>query len=74
MSMSWLCKIRHNWSYSTEKINIGKLGSDAHITLNMRLCKRCYKKQRQELNGEIWFDVSLNKEEIREIRLKELGL
>jgi hypothetical protein len=72
--MIWLCKIRHNWIYSTEKINIGKLGSGFHITLNMRRCKRCYKKQRQELNGEIWFDVSLNKEEIREIRLKELGL
>ena len=73
--MSWLCKIRHNWSYSTEKINIGKKkGSDAHITLNVRMCKRCYKKQSQELIGELWFDASLSKEEIREIRLKELGL
>jgi hypothetical protein len=72
--MSWLCKIRHNWIYSTEKINIGKLGSDAHITLNVRRCKRCYKKQRQELSNGIWFDVALSKSEIREIRLKELGL
>ncbi len=69
--MKILCKIRHKWSYSTEKINIGKGGSGAHITLNVRMCKRCYKKQ---LYGELWFDVSLNKEEIREIRLKELGL
>ncbi len=72
--MSWICKIRHWWSYSTEKVNIGKKASGNHITLNVRVCKRCYKKQRQELNSEIWFDVDLSKEEIREIKLKELGL
>ena len=74
MSMSWLCNIRHRWIYSTEKISIGKGCSGSHITLNVRLCKRCYKKQHQELDGEIWCDVALNKEETREIRLKELGL
>ena len=72
--MSILCNIRHSWRFSTEKINIGKSGSGCHITLNVRLCKRCYFKQRQELHGEIWFDVALNKEEIREIKLKQLGL
>ncbi len=79
--MKILCKIRHNWKFSTEKWSIGKRGrparepgTDNHITLNVRICKRCYLKQRQELNGEIWFDVALSKEEIREIKLKELGL
>jgi hypothetical protein len=72
--MKILCKIRHNWKFSTEKIDIGKKGSGNHITLNVRVCKRCYLKQRQELNGEIWFDVALSKAEIREIKLKELGL
>ena len=72
--MSILCKIRHRWSYSTEKWNIGKPGSGAHITLNVRVCKRCYLKQRQELNSELWFDVALNKEELREIKLKKLGI
>jgi hypothetical protein len=70
--MSWLCKIRHKWEYSTEKVNIGKKGSNVHITLNVRMCKRCYKKQRQELVGELWFDAPLSKEEIREIKLNQL--
>jgi hypothetical protein len=72
--MNWLCKIRHKWKYSTEKWDIGKHQGGAHITLKVRTCQRCYQKQRQELNGELWFDVSLSKEEIREIKLKRLGL
>ena len=70
--MKLLCKIRHKWNYSTEKVNIGKTKSDAHITLNVRMCKRCYKKHRQELNSDIWFDAPLSKEEIREIKLNQL--
>jgi hypothetical protein len=72
--MKILCKIRHNWKFSTEKWSIGKPGSDNHISLNVRVCKRCYLKQRQELGDGLWFDVALSKEEIREIKLKELGL
>jgi len=73
--MSFLCKIRHNWKLSTENWDIGKRpGSGHHITLNVRICKRCYLKQRQELNSSVWFDVALSKAEIREIKLKELGL
>jgi hypothetical protein len=68
------CRIRHKWEYSTERWDIGKEGSGAHITLNFRICKRCYLKQRQELNGFDWFDVDLSKHEIREIKLRKLGL
>lgn len=72
--MSFLCKIRHKWEYSIERWNIGKKSSSPHITLNVRICNRCYLKQRQELNGFNWFDVDLNKHEIRDIKLIKLGL
>jgi len=76
--MNLLCKIRHKWKYSTENWDIdtkpGNLKLHRTMSFKVRVCQRCYQKQRQELNGEIWFDVSLSKEEIREIKLKRLGL
>ena len=75
--MSFLCKIiKHNWSYSQDKILIHSSVGDgkAHITLTNRLCKRCYKKQVQELDTGNWEDIKLNAQELREINLKKLGL
>lgn len=75
--MSFLCKIiKHKWSYSQDKIHIhSSLGDGkAHITLTNRLCKRCYKKQVQELDTGNWEDIKLNVKELREINLKKLGL
>ena len=75
--MSFLCKIiKHNWSYSERKINIhSSLGDgQAHITFTYRLCNRCYKKQVQLLDTAGWQDTELNADELREMKLKKLGL
>jgi hypothetical protein len=75
--MSFLCKIiKHNWSYTQDKIHIHSAVGDgrAHITLTHRLCKRCYKKQVQLLHTSKWEDVELTKNELREMKLKKLGL
>jgi hypothetical protein len=75
--MSFLCKIiKHNWSYTQNKIHIHSAVGDgrAHITLTNRLCKRCYKKQVQTLDTGRWEDIKLNVDEIREMKLKKLGV
>jgi hypothetical protein len=75
--MSFLCKIiKHNWSYKQDKIHIhSSLGDDkAHITLTKRLCKRCYKKQVQVLDTGNWEDIELSVDELREMKLKKLGV
>lgn len=75
--MSFLCKIiKHKWSYSQDKIHIHSSVGDgtAHITFTKRLCKRCYKKQVQQLDTGNWEDIKLNVQELREINLKKLGL
>lgn len=72
--MSLICKIKHSWEYSTNKVNIHSQNSGAHITISQRICKRCHKKQVQPLDTLKWCDVKLNREELREINLKKLGL
>ncbi len=86
--MNW-CLIKHKWNYNQEDIFYerfsvhGRLGKQvsigsfltkgATIPTDVRLCKRCYKKQRLDTRG-YWVDWDLTKEEERDIRLKELGI
>lgn len=71
--MSWKCKaLGHNWEYSDRKVIINTNGG--HLTFKNRLCKRCYLKQEQNFVSEKWNDISLSKDEIREIKLKDLGI
>lgn len=72
--MSLLCKLKHNWEYSTNKVSIHSKAPGAHITMNLRICKRCYKKQVQVLDTGKWEDIELSVQELREINLKKLGL
>ena len=71
--MKLLCILSHRWNYGEEKVPVGKQYSGSHITIQKRICKRCHQKQRL-LDGTLWCDVALTKEELREIKLKELGL
>jgi hypothetical protein len=74
--MSLICKIKHKWSYSETKINTHSSYRDeqAHITFTYRLCNRCYKKQVQILDNGSWQDTELSKDELREIKLKKIGI
>ena len=73
--MNW-CSIKHKWEYKTEDIsffsNITRLESNVTMPTKVRLCKRCYKKQRSV--GIDWTDWELTLEEEREIKLKEIGI
>lgn len=68
--MKWLCKIRHNWNYSTMKVNLER----GHISIHRRLCQRCGKCQKQSLETTKWFDTKLTQDEKRELNLKKLGI
>ena len=72
--MNW-CFIKHNWEYKEELINYfnsnNKLKSVTMPT-KVRLCNKCYKKQRSK--GIDWVDWELTLEEERDLKLKELGI
>ncbi len=79
--MNW-CLIKHKWEKKKEdifykRIDNGyfyyKLKTEVPISTEVRLCKRCHKKQRMGIRG-YWIDCDLTKEEEREIKLKELGI
>jgi hypothetical protein len=77
--MNW-CFIKHSWEYKEEMItyrmqSIGiytnKLKSITMPT-KVRLCNKCYKKQRTK--GIDWVDWELTLDEERDLKLKELGI
>ncbi len=73
ISMSWKCKLfRHKWKFSKKKFIINDLG--AYISFDIRICQRCYLKQQQELQSGKWFDRKLDKDELRELKLRDLGI
>ena len=88
--MSLRCKIfGHKWSYYKEDIShvsIKKLNSlpmnyipslTFNVDTQFRICKRCYYKQvREHYTGREsdWFKSDLSKEELRNKKLKELGI
>ena len=79
--MNW-CSIKHKWMYkkediSYERIRAGyssvKLAKVISVPTEVRLCRRCHKKQRMGISG-CWTDWELTLEEEREIKLKEIGI
>ena len=79
--MNW-CSIKHKWEYKKEdiiykRIDTGyfsfPLKTEVPISTEVRLCKRCHKKERMGIRG-YWIEWDLTKEEEREIRLKEIGI
>jgi len=77
--MNWKCLFKHDWKYSNEKHLVSMKGSYVHrmeIVVNVRICDKCYKKQRrsQMPNKSNWIDLSLTKAEKRDMKLKQLGI
>ena len=78
--MNW-CSIKHKWEYKKEDIIYERIGTgysfikvnNIPISTEVRICKRCHKKQRMGIRG-YWIEWDLTKEEEREIRLKEIGI
>ncbi len=71
--MNW-CVIKHKWVYKNEDINFfhGIRDIEVNIPTKIRLCSRCHKKQRSR--GIDWIDWELTLEELRDIKLKKLGV
>jgi hypothetical protein len=77
--MNWGCLLGHNWKYSNEKHLVSLHGSRTRtmeVVATVRICDKCYKKQRKsqmpyKLN---WIDLNLTKAEKREMKLKQLGI
>jgi hypothetical protein len=71
--VNW-CVIKHKWEYKTEDIdffsNITRLKTNVTIPTKVRLCTRCYKKQRSR--GIDWVDWELTIEEERDMKLKSI--
>jgi hypothetical protein len=84
--LSWLCNIKHKWIYKVEHITYiqGVYSSYKVIKpTNVRFCERCHKKQKsrwssldslKELTSSDWIDSGLTKSELRDKKLKELGI
>ncbi len=77
--MNW-CSIKHKWQYKKEdiiyeRIDTGSFSLKAEVPIltEVRLCKRCHKKQRMGIRG-YWIEWDLTKDEWREIKLKGLGI
>jgi len=82
------CLLSHKWLYKTEKVKFTSprtLSFPDHtmeLTTNVRLCTNCYKKQRvglmptQGFSGKTnWVDYDkLSREELRDKKLKEIGI
>ena len=84
--MNW-CSIKHNWKYKKEDVSYERIGSlipskiigHSSLKLNqpvtipteVRLCKRCNKKQMMTIRG-YWIDWDLTPEEIRNIKLNKI--
>jgi hypothetical protein len=83
--MNIRCFFGHKWEYSIIDRNVeynipGSKKLSIKITDNFRLCRRCYKKQiamntpfsYNKIAG--WRDDELSKDELRDKKLKELGI
>ena len=84
--MSWLCNIKHKWIYKVEDIILLQgVYTSYKVTkpTNVRFCERCHKKQKsrwssldslKELTSSDWVDSGLTKSELRDKKLKEIGI
>ena len=84
--MSWLCLIKHKWIYKIEDITLLQGVYTKYVVTkptDVRFCERCHKKQKsrwtslnsiKNLRNSDWVDSGLNKSELRDKKLKELGI
>ncbi len=77
------CLFGHNWEYKVEDITYVRLNNYVDITTSsvndrvvmqtkVRLCVKCYKKQRT--HGQDWTSCELTLQEDRDKKLKEIGI
>ena len=78
--MNW-CSIKHKWEYKKEDIIYKRINTEyfsfplkteVPIPTKVRLCTRCYKKQRTGIRGYYWIDWYLTPEEERDIKLNKI--
>jgi hypothetical protein len=84
--LSWLCNIKHKWIYKIEDITLLQGVYTKYVVTkptDVRFCERCHKKQKsrwtslnsiKNLRNSDWVDSGLNKSELRDKKLKELGI
>ena len=78
------CKIfGHKWNYYKEEVehNVSSIYSSREFTMmidtEFRICERCqYKQVREHFTGREsdWSTAELSKEQLRDKKLKELGI
>jgi hypothetical protein len=80
------CKLfGHKWNYYKEEVELTisppfpQLHQPFNITVDtqFRICDRCqYKQERKHFTGKDtdWYEVELSKEQLRNKKLKELGI
>lgn len=69
--LKWLCNINyHRWCYYTNQtpLRVGQL------IIMKRKCKRCHKIECQSLVTGNWHEVLPTREEMRDIKLDDLGI
>jgi hypothetical protein len=84
--LSWLCNIKHKWIYKVEDIILLQgVYTSYKVTkpTDVRFCERCHKKQKsrwtslnsiKNLRNSDWVDSGLTKSELRDKKLKEIGI
>ena len=65
----------HDWDWSKEDIDwISSVGKKVTMNTHVKICQNCHKKQRY-MDNQGWVDWDrLSKEEIRDKKLKQLGI
>jgi len=84
--LSWLCLIKHKWIYKIEDITLLQGVYTKYVVTkptDVRFCERCHKKQKsrwtslnsiKNLRNSDWVDSGLTKSELRDKKLKEIGI
>jgi hypothetical protein len=74
------CFIRHKWVYKKEKSSQFQMLNyqTYEYEREIRICERCFlKEKRYHYTGDDdfdWLKCSLNKDELRDKKIKELGI
>ncbi len=77
--MSWKCFFSHKWKYLKEDVEFVRIGGikvgreSITILSEVRLCKRCYKKQLKRVTDWVSYN-NLTTEQERDKKINELGI
>lgn len=80
--MKLICLFGHKWEYLQEDIEFVRVGGLSNLKFgrdsfiipsDVRLCKRCYKKQFKRVSDWINYN-NLTKDQLREKKLTNIGI